>query len=124
MFFRSNTDDPRCLPELEKYYTIIGQASGSDFDVCKVSALELAWWKARHQDIGPEDYARIIAQQASLYYGVSEASVLPGCVLRAEAMDYRDTRPDGKVTEPDWQEIARQLDLAYTGVKAAIVRGQ
>jgi hypothetical protein len=124
LFFRSNTDDPRCLPELEQYYTIIGQASGRDFDVRAVSALELAWWKARRRNMAPKDYGRIIAQQASLYYGVPEASVLPGSVLRAEAMAYRDTRPEGKVTEADWQEIARQLDLSYTGLKAAIVRGQ
>jgi hypothetical protein len=124
LYFRSNTDDPRCLPELEKYYTIIAQASGSDFDIRKVAALELDWWKARRREVGPKDYGRIIAQQASLYYGVPEASVLPGSVQRAEAMAYRDSRRDGKPTEADWQEIARRLDLAYTSLKEAIRRGQ
>jgi hypothetical protein len=40
LFFRKNTDDPRCLPELEQYYAIISKATDQKFDIRAAAALE------------------------------------------------------------------------------------
>lgn len=123
LFFRKNTDDPRCLPKLDQYYAIISKATGRKFDVRTAAALELRWWKERRRNIVPKDYARTIAQVTALVYGVPEETVLPAARMRAEAMAYRDARRDGKMTDADWQEIARQLQLAYASLKESLTRG-
>jgi hypothetical protein len=124
LFFRKNTDDPRCLPELDRYYAIISKATGQKFDIRAAAALELEWWKERRRGITPEDYARTIARATALVYGVPEDKVLPAARMRAEAMAYRDARRDGKMTDADWQEIARQLMLAYASLKEAVTNGR
>jgi len=124
LFFRKNTDDPRCLPELERYYAIISKATGQKFDIRAAAALELEWWKERRRGITPEDYARTIARATALVYGVPEETVLPAARMRAQAMAYRDARRDGKMTDADWQEIARQLMLAYASLKEAVTNGR
>jgi len=120
LFFRKKTDDPRCLPELDRYYAIISSATGQKFDVRAAAALELQWWKERRRQVAPKDYARTIAQVTALVYGVPEETVLPAARMRADAMAYRDARWDGKMTEAEWQEIARQLMLAYASLKEAV----
>ena len=122
LFFRKNTDDPRCLPELDRYYAIISKATGQKFDIRAAAALELQWWKERRRGIVPQDYARTIAQATALVYGVPEETVLPAARMRAQAMAYRDARRDGKMTDADWQEIARQLMLAYASLKEAVTK--
>ena len=124
LFFRKNTDDPRCLPELDRYYAIISKATGQKFDIRAAASLELQWWKERRRSIAPNDYARTIARATALVYGVPEETVLPAARMRAEAMAYRDARRDGKMTDTDWQEIARQLMLAYASLKEAVTNGR
>jgi hypothetical protein len=124
LFFRRNTEDPRCLPELEQYYAIIWNATGRGFDVRSAAALELEWWKERRRDVAPKDYAGTIAQSAALVYGVREETVMAAAMMRAEAMAYRDARRDGKMTEADWREIARQLSLGYSSFKEAVTNGR
>ncbi len=124
LFFRKNTEDPRCLPELEQYYSIISKATDRNFDVRAAAALELQWWKERRRKVPPQDYARTIAQLTALLYRVPEETVLPTAVMRAEAMAYRDARRDGKMTDAEWQEIARQLVLAYGSLKEAVTNGR
>jgi len=124
LFFRKKTDDPRCLPELDQYYAIISKATGQKFDIRAVAALELRWWKERRCGFAPKDYARTIARATALVYGVPEETVLPAARMRAEAMAYRDARRDGKMSDADWQEIARQLMLAYDSLKEAVSTGQ
>ena len=124
LFFRKNTDDPRCLPELDQYYAIISKATGQKFDVRAAAALELEWWKERRRGIVPQDYARTIAQVTALVYGVPEEMVLPAARMRAEAMAYRDARRDGKMSDADWQEVSRQLRLAYASLKETVSHGR
>ena len=124
MFFRKSTDDPKCLPELDQYFAIISNATGRKFDIRTAAALELEWWKERRRSITPEDYARTIARATALVYGVPEKTVLHAARMRAEAMAYRDARRDGKMTDADWQEIARQLMLAYASLKEAVTNGR
>jgi len=123
-YFRKNGDDPKCLPELEAYYGIICKAVPRKFDIPSAAGLELAWWKERRRSITPQDYARTIARLTALVYGIPEESLLPSATLRAEAMAYRDARRDGKMTDADWQEIARQLMLAYASLKEVVTNGR
>ena len=124
LFFRKQTDDPRCLPELERYYAIISGASGLAFDVREAAALELRWWTERRRSAAPEDYARTIARATALVYGVAEEAVLPAARMRADAMAYRDARRNGRMTGADWQEVTRQLVLAYASLKGAVANGR
>jgi len=120
MFFRKNTDDPRCALELEKYYAIIQRAVSGKFNVREAARLELEWWKARRRKVPPQEYARTIAKLIAVTYGVPEESVLPGAMMRTEALAYRDARRDGKMTTADWDEVTRQLSVAYTSLKTSI----
>lgn len=124
MFFRDKTDDPRCEPALVKYFAIVRKSTDRDFDIHKASELELGWWKARRRSVAPRDYAKLIAQQASLITGAPEEELLPACRIRTEAMAYLESRPGGKMTDSDWQEISRKLNLAYVGMRAAAAEGQ
>ncbi len=117
LYFRKNTDDPRCLPGLEAYYSIVSRGVGGGLDVAEAARLELAWWKERRQHRRPHDYAKTIAKLTSLVYAVPEEAVLEASLLRAEAMAYRDARRDGRMTESDWLEVARQLEQAYAALQ-------
>jgi hypothetical protein len=123
MHFRKNTDDPRCLAELVAYYHIIQHAVPFRLDVQELARLELQWWKERRQNVAPNDYARTIAQLSFVIYGVDEKFALPAANLRTGAMAYRDARRDGKMTDADWQEVARQLQLAYAALKESLGPG-
>lgn len=120
LYFRKNTDDPRCLPELEAYYTIIRRGTAGTFDIPTAARLELEWWKERRRNVPPQDYARTIARLAALVYGLTEESMLPASRLRAEAMAFRDARRDAKMTDADWQEVSRQLEAAYAAQREAL----
>jgi len=124
LFFRKNTNDPRCLPELEQYYAIISSATGQKFDVRAAAALELQWWKERRRNVATKDYAGTIARATALVYRVPEETLLPAARMRAEAMAYRDAQWDGKMTDAEWQEITRQLSLAYASFKEAVTNGR
>jgi len=124
LFFRKNTEDPRCLPELEQYYAIIRNATGRDYDVRTAAALELKWWKDRRSGVAPRDYAKTIAQSAALVYRVTEEEILAAATMRAEAMAYRDARRNGKMTESDWQEVATQLTLGYSAFHKAVTKAR
>lgn len=118
--FRARTDDPRCLPELERSYRIAERAAPVRFDVSEAARLELAWWTERRKKISAQDYARTIARLTALNYGIPEVDALPACRLRAEAMAYRDARRDGRMTESDWHELTRQLRAAYAALHAKL----
>ncbi len=117
MYFRKNTDDPRCLAELVSYYRIIQHSAPSRLAVHDLARLELQWWKERREDVPPDDYARTIAQLTGALYGLGENTALPAARLRTGAMAYRDARRDGKMTDADWAEVSRQLIEAYTLLK-------
>ena len=122
-YFRANADDPRCVPALVKYYTIIQRSLGREFDVQEAARLELQWWRERRLNLSAADYGKTIARLTALTYGVPEDSVLPTAVMRAEAMAYRDARRGGKMTGSDWDEVTRQLTLAYVSLKTSVADG-
>jgi hypothetical protein len=118
--FRVNTDDPRCLPELERYYRIVAPALRGRFDPAEAARLELAWWQERRRDMPPHAYADTIARLTALVHGIPRSEALPACLLRAEAMEYRDARSDGRMTEADWAEVTRILTAAHTDLRARL----
>jgi hypothetical protein len=117
MYFRKNTDDPRCLAELVSYYRIIQHSVPSRLAVHDLARLELQWWQERRQNVPPEKYAGTIAQLTGAIYGIAEKVALPAANQRTAAMAYRDARRDGKMTDADWAEVSRQLIEAYTLLK-------
>ncbi len=123
--FRGDTDDPLCLPLLERYYGILREGFGADFDTRKAARLELEWWRERRRKIGPGDYAKTLAANAALVYGLEPEALLATSRKRARAMDYRDLHGRGEgMTEEHWQEVTRQLEGAYTALKAALTDGE
>jgi hypothetical protein len=91
------------------------------FDVSEAARLELDWWQARREKVGPKDYGRTVAEVAALTYGKSkdDPAMLESGVVRAEAMAYRDERA-GAMTEADWGDIEAQLLGAYRLLKTSV----
>jgi hypothetical protein len=118
---RSRGEAAAALPELVVYYALLRPAAPAALDVEKLARLELDWWQARREDIGPRDYGRTIAEVAALTYGKSrdDPAMIASGIARAEAMAYRDARRD-LMTDGDWTEIERQLLRAYRLLKAGI----
>lgn len=123
-YFRKQTDDPRCISQLQSYYTIMRRGIKADADTAEMAHLELEWWKERRRNLPPSEYARTIARLTGLIYGIDSDRALPAARLRAEAMAYRDARRDGRMTESDWSEVASQLTAAYTALKSEIMTGR
>jgi hypothetical protein len=88
------------LPGLVTYYALLQPAAPVAFDYEKVASLELDWWQARREAVGPRDYGRAIAEVAALTYGKNHDD--PKIV--AEAMAYRGARREA-MAERDWTEI-------------------
>ena len=120
VLFRVDTDDPACLSELERYYRIVAPALECRFDPAEAARLELTWWQERRREVPPRDYARTIARLTALLYGIPEADALPACLLRAEAMAYRDARRSRGMTEADWAEVQRLLTAAHSELRARL----
>lgn len=120
-FFRPATNDPRILPELEAYYAVIARSAAPRlFDIKEAARLELRWWQERRARPAARPYSETVAELAALLYGVPAGRVAGPAAARTGAMDYRDARRDGRMTEADWEEVRRQLETAYTGLKAAV----
>jgi hypothetical protein len=122
MYFRRETNDPRCIGQLESYYGIVRHATRISFDVSEAARLELQWWQERRRDVPPAQYARTIARLSGFIHGVGEVEAMESALLRAQAMVYRDARRDGKMTDADWEEVSRQLTAAYTVLKNEVIR--
>ena len=122
MYFRRETNDPRCIGHLESYYGIVRHATRIEFEVSEAARLELQWWQERRRDVPPAQYARTIARLSGFIHGVGEVEAMESALLRTHAMVYRDARRDGKMTDADWEEVSRQLTAAYTVLKNEVIR--
>jgi hypothetical protein len=109
------------LPALVTYYRLLAPAAPVAFDVEQAAHLELDWWQARREAVGPRDYGITVALVAALTYGKrpDDPAMLASGIGRAEAMAYRDARGQG-IAEQDWSEIEAQLLGAYQRLKAAV----
>lgn len=120
---RSRREADAALPALVAYYRDFAPAAPAAFDVEEAGRLELDWWQARREAVGPGDYGLTIARVAALTYGKSADD--PGLrqfgVARAEAMAFRDARGEA-IIDADWAKIESQLGEAYRSLKASVGR--
>jgi hypothetical protein len=118
---RSRAEAEAAIPYLVTYYGLLREAAPVAFDVRYVASLELDWWQARREAIGPRDYGLIVAEVAALTYGKSkdDPALLTFGIGRSEAMAYRDARGQA-ITEQDWTNIETQLLGAYRQLKAGV----
>lgn len=122
LHFRGHTNDPRCLPLLEKYYEVIGTGVQGEFPVAEAAKWELEWWRERRRKVPPKEYAKTIAHLASLLYGGNDAHYLDAAEKRSAAMAYRDARWDGKMKEADWEHVATMLQGAYGSLQDSLAQ--
>lgn len=109
------------LPLLVSYYRLLASATSGGFDAEEAARLELDWWQARREAVGPAQYGVTVARVAAITYGrpVDDPSLLISGIGRAEAMAYRDARGLA-MSGPDWSEIECRLRRAYRSLKAAV----
>ncbi|WP_271602850.1 hypothetical protein [Bradyrhizobium sp. CCBAU 45384] len=109
------------LPALVAYYRDYAAAAPVAFDVEQAARLELDWWQARREAVGPRDYGLTIARVAALTYGksVDDAGIRHFGVTRADAMAFRDAKGEA-ITEADWVAIETKLVDAYQSLKASV----
>jgi hypothetical protein len=97
--------------------------SDIDFDVYKVSKLELEWWiiHRERENHAPGDLARALAELQAAIYNVPVERVMEHGRLRAEAMTIRDTKAErGGVTEADWAKINDLLRQSWGSLAQAV----
>jgi len=118
---RSRTEAEAAIPYLVTYYGLLRQAAPVAFDPQQLASLELDWWQARRENIGPRDYGATVAEVAALTYGKrkDDPALLAFGIGRAEAMAYRDARGQA-ITPQDWTIIEMQLRGAYEQLRAAV----
>ena len=121
---RSREAAAAALPPLVAYYRLLASATPGGFDIAEAAWLELDWWQARREAVGPGQYGVTIARVAAIIYGkrIDDPSLLVSGIGRAEAMAYRDERGQA-MTDPDWSEVECRLRRAYWSLKAAVVAG-
>ena len=121
---RSREAANAALPPLVTYYRLLASATSGGFDVAEAARLELDWWQARREAVGPEQYGKTVASVAAITYGkpADHPSLLISGIGRAEAMAYRDARGQA-MTDPDWSEIECRLRRAYRSLQAAVEGG-
>jgi len=113
----------KALPDLIKFYSALHEMSDIDFDVNKVSKLELEWWiihrqRAQHP---AGDLDRALAELQAAIYNMPVERLMEHGRLRAEAMTIRDTKADqGGVTEADWTRINELLRQSWRSLAAAV----
>lgn len=117
---RSRMEAQRALPALERFYSLVRRRGGETFDPVHAARLELEWWQMRRENSTPAQYGEVVAQVSEEVYGVHDDSIREFGRLRAEMMDYRDQRRDGRMGPADWRAIERSLTRAYALLKAAV----
>jgi len=120
---KQRSDYEKALPDLIKFYTYVHNMSDIDFDVYKVSKLELEWWiihreRAQH---APGDLDKALAELQAEIYRVPVDKLMEHGRLRAEAMTIRDTKAAaGGVTEADWARIYELLRQSWRSLAQAV----
>ena len=119
-YTRSRKPAQKALPLLERYYGLLRPHSGERFDPAKIARLELHWWQLRRKNASPFQYGDIIAQVQEELYGVRDNRMKQAALLRAEMMDFRDRRHDGKMQSQDWTYIDDGLLRSYQRLKTGL----
>ena len=66
---RSREAADAALPPLVTYYRLLASAAPGGFDVAEAARLELDWWQARREAVGPGQYGVTVARVAAITYG-------------------------------------------------------
>ena len=89
---RSRQEAERAMPALVEYFKAVAPGAASAFSAEAAAHAELDWWQARREAVPPSEYGLTIARVAAMLYGVDNATLRQAGILRAQAMNYRDTR--------------------------------
>ena len=116
---RSRQEAQAALPFLTCYFQFITQGSPSTFDPEEVAKLELDWWQARREASPASNYSSTIAWVSANIYGVDASAIQHAAFLRAQAMEYRDTRRRA-MTDQDWKRIEEMLISSYKALQTTI----
>jgi hypothetical protein len=120
---KQRSDYEKALPDLIKFYSALHSMSDIDFDVSRVSKLELEWWiihreRAKHP---PGDLDRALAELQAAIYNVPVERLMEHGRLRAEGMTIRDMKSEqGGVTEADWARINELLRKSWRSLAQAV----
>jgi len=120
---KQRSDYEKALPDLIKFYNYLHNLSDIDFDVYKVSKLELEWWiiHRERENHAPGDLARALAELQAAIYNLPVERVMEHGRLRAEAMTIRDTKAEqGGVKEADWAKINDLLRQSWGSLAQAV----
>lgn len=117
---RGKENESKILKNLVKFYRLVKNESGENFDISAVSQAELEWWLV---DRYPNQYAitrrEAIAKAAGLIYDIDPAKLSTYSDSRANAMEIQD-RAEQTKQEVDWKEIEAHLRKAYKYLRGAI----
>ncbi|MBC3790895.1 hypothetical protein [Spirosoma utsteinense] len=113
----SDADYQQALPILVDYYRSIQALSSVQFDIQRVSSLELDWWIVHRQRdrYSYADLANVLAKTSAALYNQPVARFTTYAHLRANAMKLCDEAgqlPNG-ATDTDWQRIRQALNQAW-----------
>jgi len=120
---KQRSDYEKARPDLIKFYNYLHNLSDIDFDVHKVSKLELEWWiiHRERENHAPGDLARALAELQAAIYNLPVERVMEHGRLRAEAMTIRDTKAEqGGVKEADWAKINDLLRQSWGSLAQAV----
>jgi hypothetical protein len=116
-------DYDKVLPDLEKGYAVVRQATGGSFDPAAAARAELSWWTARRDPASGMGTAknRVVAERMTdayaLVYEAPRGQVAEAAKLRVEAADLRDRGADGIV---DWKSVSWLLHESYRSLHTAL----
>jgi len=119
---RSRAEAQRALPMIKRFYDVIRSGAGENFDTSRAARQELEWWQLRREQKTWREYGQTIAAVTETVYRVHSPGVAESALIRAEMMNYRDTRGSRGMTNADWRHIETNLLRGWTVLKTAVQR--
>lgn len=118
---KNRNDYAKALPYLERFYEGINDLAEKPFTVQTVARQELEWWIIRREKdrFQPQDWERILAEEAGELYHLPADRFREHAQLRVRAMMYRDQR-NQEISEADWQYIQDLLNHSWQALHKAV----
>jgi hypothetical protein len=126
-----NNDPDGARAAMQRFYTLVKDRHGEEFDPATAARLEVEWWRVhrehQHDGSGDADERPLIEALTALYayvYGANEAAVRPAAAFRAEAMRYSDrwVREGCSMASPLIERERAALIRSYAALLAAVHR--
>ena len=117
---KNRTDYAQALPDLERFYGLLSDLSGTGFNAKLVAQQELEWWIIRRERTryAPAAWERILAREAAEIHRLPAERFTRHAHLRVRAMLLRDAW-GGTVTDANWQQINALLQESWTELQRA-----